>query len=793
MRVIPPGMFPPPAGVSLIPPPPPNPNDPRFMVPGAGPGTFYGPAQPPTPREDLRGRQFAYSPGFNLNYGRPIAETTGVSLDALRGFAEASWVVRGAIETRKDTICTLDWTIRKRGTRIVEDQDAVAAEIETFLRHPERVQNEDGDVHFSLRWEDWLRMWLDDLVVIDAPAIWYRRTLGGDLFSLDILDGASVKRVLSVDGRPPAPPHPAYQQVLYGSIGGNYALDEMLYGVRNRRSYRAYGYSPIEQLWLLLNLVIRRDVFKLQYYSEGSMPDAFIKAAKDWGPDQIEEFDNYINGMAGNTAERRRLHTIPYSDGNPVVQFKEPLLKDEMDDLILRGVCWLLGVNPMAVVDPGAYASGKLTEKSADEEGRRPWLKTVKGIMDDILAIGFRRPNYEWIPQTENKITLDRVTADKIRIDTGLASRDQVREEYGQKPLPDGVGAEVTVATAAVPLAEALEAGFPVTPGFGSPSGAGAPKPKGNEDDAVDPEDVKERVERRKRKLRIQLGRLKNPAGDAALPRLTAGLTQGLAALAGPIADAAAAEYAKVEPEQAARMMRYFAGVVPGVARADEEPEAEMSNAEADRIAKQATYAADWSSLYDVLRVEIGSTGTGATEAAADSIGLASDAPEVLKTNAEVVEYARTRSAELVGKKWVDGELVDNPNKRFAISETTRAHLREEIVRAFEEGRTADELAASIRERFDFSEQRAALIARTELGIANTQANLDLYARSTRVTRKRWLLSSDHDHPDECDLNHSEGWIPYRQDFASGTDAYPAHPGCRCDMIVEVAPEVPES
>jgi len=35
-------------------------------------------------------------------------------------------------------------------------------------------------------------------------------------------------------------------------------------------------------------------------------------------------------------------------------------------------------------------------------------------------------------------------------------------------------------------------------------------------------------------------------------------------------------------------------------------------------------------------------------------------------------DYAHDRAAEMVGKKWVDGVLVDNPDAQWAITETTR-------------------------------------------------------------------------------------------------------------------------
>ncbi|RBP15896.1 hypothetical protein DFR50_107166, partial [Roseiarcus fermentans] len=57
-------------------------------------------------------------------------------------------------------------------------------------------------------------MLLEDLLVIDAATIYPRFDRGGNLFSLDVIDGATIKPLIGDDGRAPEPPDPAYQQVL---------------------------------------------------------------------------------------------------------------------------------------------------------------------------------------------------------------------------------------------------------------------------------------------------------------------------------------------------------------------------------------------------------------------------------------------------------------------------------------------------------------------------------------------------------------------------------------------------
>jgi len=88
-------------------------------------------------------------------------------------------------------------------------------------------------------WSSWLRQLLEDLFVIDAPALYPRRTRGGQLFALEAIDGATVKRLLNADGRTPAPPDPAYQQVLHGLPAADLTTRDLIYRPRNIRAHKS--------------------------------------------------------------------------------------------------------------------------------------------------------------------------------------------------------------------------------------------------------------------------------------------------------------------------------------------------------------------------------------------------------------------------------------------------------------------------------------------------------------------------------------------------------------------------
>jgi hypothetical protein len=148
--------------------------------------------------------------------------------------------------------------------------------------------------------------------------------------------------------------------------------------------------------------------------------------------------------------------------------------------------------------------------------------------------------------------------------------------------------------------------------------------------------------------------------------------------------------------------------------------------------------------------------------------------------NQVAIDYAKKRSAELVGMKWVDGELVTNPNAAMAITDSTRNMIRQAITDAFSREVPFNQLVQTIQNSGAFSEERAKLIADTEMKFAQSRGNLEAWKRSGVIKSIRWLVSGMHYDLDECDLNVEAGPIPIGEAFPTGDEAPPAHPRCSC-------------
>lgn len=202
----------------------------------------------------------------------------------------------------------------------------------------------------------------------------------------------------------------------------------------------------------------------------------------------------------------------------------------------------------------------------------------------------------------------------------------------------------------------------------------------------------------------------------------------------------------------------------------------------ATRVLRQVEL--DWTQLVDrlipSLRVVYGDAAVSALEQLGDDVGFNA-------LNAEALNYARERAAEMVGMRWVDGDLITNPNAEWAITDSTRDGIRSQVERAFEGGLTPGELASEIRDSYEFSDARAEMVARTELASAHVEGSLDAWRESGVVEGKRWILGSEHGDPDDCDDNEAAGVIGIDETFPSGDDAPPIHPNCVCDLIAELS------
>lgn len=392
----------------------------RYLVTGSA---WMGPSQPiapiaDKPSDETRGRTFDYPVGQNLQIA-PRA-TEGTTFAQLRGLADALPILRLVIETRKDQMARLSWRIAPRDEDKPSDQRCIDAQI--FFRRPDQMHD----------WQDWLRMLLEENMVTDAATIYPRPNAGGGIFGFDLIDGATIKRVIDGYGRTPTAPAPAYQQVLKGLPVVDYTVDELIYRPRNLRVSRLYGYSPVEQILLTLNIALRREANTLSFYTEGNTPDLLIGTPPDWTPDNIklmqEWFDSIMTGQSKKGAKFIPGGMTPYDT-------RAAALKDEFDEWLARVICFAFSIAPSPFVKSVNRATAETAHQQSLEEGLAPLMLWVKATMDRLLECqGLADLHWVW-DEEESIDPLVAAQITEIYIAAKVITADEAREDLGREPL----------------------------------------------------------------------------------------------------------------------------------------------------------------------------------------------------------------------------------------------------------------------------------------------------------------------------------------------------------------------
>ena len=695
---------------------------------------WMGPQDPPatvvplSQEESTRARMWDYPVGVNLRYREERD-----SFAQLRALADNCTILRSVIETRKDQLCALKFSVGPIDAKKNPDQRCI--DLEVFLRFPDSEHT----------WAKWLRMLLEDMFVIDAATI-YVDKIGKNVQALELIDGATIKRVIDARGRTPKAPETAYQQILKGVTAGNYTRDELMYEPRNIRTNKMYGYSPVEQVVMMVNIAIRKELHQLQYYTEGSLPDLLITAPEDWQMEQIAQFNNWwTDKYAGNTAARRAGAFVP--NGVKTIDLKENALKDEFDEWLARVICYVFNVSPHAFVKAMNRATAQTSQETATEEGFKPIMAWVKNVMDGIIwkHFGHTDLEFKWIEKGSVN-PKDQALIDDLAVKNGTRMINQIRADRGEDPVDGGDIPMVLTGSGYVPINQAFLSGqelevMPV---------------------AQEQAPSENKTQQKKQSESVGADGSRNATEVDKITKAKKAIK--------PI-DKDAPAVVKVQRKLAQALGGFFKRKSTEIANAA------LKLNKADALDQGFE---DWSvelaDLFGPYLAQIVKTGAGQAtqQLALDSQGMFD------VVNERALEWAKDKSAELVGMKWVNGELVPNPRAEYSIVNSTREMIRGEVAQAVEEGWSTDKLAGALEESHAFSPVRAEMIARTETATAQTQGALLVYRESGVVSQKKWITGAGC--CDECQDLDGE-IVGLDEEFDGGVDAPPLHPACRCDIV----------
>lgn len=729
----------------------------RYALTGKAPD-WFGPQEPMSAQapDDVKGRAMDYPAGVNLSY-RPRSETQERSdllghdpFGTLRRAADPAQggldLLRLAVETRKDQMEAQRWAIRGKDGK---DGGQRAKDLMAALRRPDLVDA------FNV----WARQIWEDMLVTDTACV-YLRPMPEGFRIPEIMDGTTLKRLVDQTGRTPLPPQPAFQQILKGMPASDLTLDEVIYAPRNKRSYRFYGLSPVEQVVNFVVLALKRQQHLTAYYTDGNVPEHMVGVPPEWNPDQIQAAQDWMDGlMSNNLQARRKVLFVP--GGMAPLPLKDPKLQDPLDEWLARVICWAFSLPPSALVKEVNRATAETAQEQGQQEGLEPLKIWWATFMNEVIARCWGVEDLEFVYEDEEisdpKVKMEYWTG---WVNSKVVTPDEVREKViGWEPLtpeqklelnpppPPGMGGD--------------EMGGPGEPekGPGKPQGAAGGKDSAPSKKLPPASEKAEKLEKKKPRLTpINRDRAAiRTAGRRIRKALMSYWKQQKAAVLAALS-APGRPLAKMDREEFLDLW----GDLPMDAREEL----------AEALVKILEDVAD-----DGATVAVGQVlefAGGAADAELDAM--------LSQANERAIEWARDRAAQLVGMRQdEEGNWIPNPNEQWQIDNTTRDAIRDLVAKAEEEGWSTDQLAEEIGGAACFEDARAEMVARTETAFADVAGNMEGYRASGLVQGKEWILGDDA--CEECVALSEMGPIPLNESFPGGYDGPPAHPNCRCDVI----------
>lgn len=427
--------------------------------------------------EDVAGRAFDFPAGYNTS--STVRQWEGVSLTTLRNIAENYDLLRLAIETRKDQVSKLKWSIMPRkepgATHPPKANDA-CREVETCLRCPDGIHS----------WDQWIRMIAEDSFVLDGVALYRRRYPDGKPYALEVVDAATIQPLIDITGRSPLPPAAAYNQLIKGSVAAQYTRNELTYWRRNPRSHKVYGYSPVEQIVRTTMLGLGRLAKQVGHYADGNMPDLLIQAPATWAPQQIREFQTFFDLICADPATRAKARFLPGGMGQPIMINGEAQLFGPFDEWLARMICYAFSLPPFPFIKETNRSTAEASYDSALAEGLGSFISSLKGLHDREIADFYGHPELELVWDDERKLDpTEQAAKDQSDFRTAFAGHDEIRvarglDPLGIEPLIFGIGPMGFVTVQQLKQIIAQNSNMPPPPGmggFGGPPGFGGGRP----------------------------------------------------------------------------------------------------------------------------------------------------------------------------------------------------------------------------------------------------------------------------------------------------------------------------
>lgn len=416
----------------------PQPISDALVVQGMAHGGSMGPGAPLTPSRgySVRPRATDYPVGANIA-SRSRQAWGRTSYDVLRELMRSYDIAQMCKNHKIDELRSMEPLFTPMDGFKGNGESAVAA-ARAALAFPDREHS----------WDEWLSLWLDNLLTFDSGPLYRRRNRSGQIIALEVVDGSTVYPLIDDHGRRPLAPAPAYQQVIKGQASVDFTAEDITYARFRPQTDSPFGMAPLESIMMTVNTDMRFQWHLLQMFTEGSIPGGFMEVPPDVNSaDQVAEWQDYWDAtFMGDQSIVHKLIAVP--NGAKFTGTAPAAFDPNFPKYLAIKVAGAFGVVPqdLGLTDDVNRATGETQTDTQFRVNTLPWVRFVEAILTHYLQHDLGLPVQ--IKLNTGRDKEDRLTeaqAWKLYIESGMASPDEGREQIlglpvdNERPVPRGL------------------------------------------------------------------------------------------------------------------------------------------------------------------------------------------------------------------------------------------------------------------------------------------------------------------------------------------------------------------
>ena len=430
----------------------------------------YQPVQPFGPPSILDVREWDYPTGYNLE----IVNRHIILGEMLRGIVRGSGIIANELSARVDELVSLPWkfVLKNPAKGVKSEDDPRIKELNAFFKMPDR----------KIPYPQWMEMIFRERYTIDAATVYiWKNRAGTKPYALEVIDGNTIVPKIDDRGRIPDWPSLAYVQIVKGLPMDNFTEREIVYMPRHRWAQNPiFGYSEVEQILMEATQQVRKTMYMLNFWNEGTCPDVMVCCPENWTAEQIALWQGTFDAlMSGNLKLKSKMRFIP-GGGKPFEMKGSAgdLLKSEYDEWMARIVCRAFRTDPKPYIkEPEPRANSEQLQEQMRAQGLNGEMLWWSSLMERLIFLGWGWDDIgHAFDQNEEVAATDQATIDAANTSLGARTINELRDRDGLDAVEGGDVPMVKTGTGWMPLAVlAAQTALPTPVAPGGTVGASGP------------------------------------------------------------------------------------------------------------------------------------------------------------------------------------------------------------------------------------------------------------------------------------------------------------------------------